>query len=211
MNSTRDKSPAEQIVELYERYAEQWDRLRGRPLFEKPWLDRFLARLSPEASILDVGCGSGESISRYLIEQGFRVTGIDSSPSLIGMCKARFPEQEWIVMDMRKLSFDRRFDGILAWDSFFHLTPEDQRPMFSIFRSHAAPGAALMFTSGTRHGEVIATFQGEPLYHGSLDEAEYRSLLSENAFDIVSYVAEDPNCGSHTIWLASSRRQRLGS
>jgi hypothetical protein len=35
------------------------------------------------------------------------------------MCKDRFPDQQWVVADMRVLSLDRRFDGILAWDSFF--------------------------------------------------------------------------------------------
>ena len=97
------------------------------------------------------------------------MTGIDSSPPLIGMCKDRFPDQDWIVADMRTLSLDRRFDGILAWDSFFHLCPDDQRKMFPIFQKHAESKAALMFTSGPSHGEVIGTYKGEPLYHGSLD------------------------------------------
>jgi hypothetical protein len=103
---------------------------------------------------------------------------------------------------MRGLSWDRRFDVILAWDSLFHLSPENQRRMFPIFRRHARPKAALMFTSGHSHGEIISTFEGEPLYHGSLDGAEYRSLLHENGFEVVSHVAEDPDCGQHTVWLA---------
>jgi hypothetical protein len=118
------------------------------------------------------------------------------------MCKDRFPDQEWVVADMRMLSLDRRFDGILAWDSFFHLSPEDQRPMFPIFRRHARAKAALMFTGGHLHGLIISTFQGEPLYHGSLDGAECRWLLLDNAFEIVSHLVEDPDCGQHTVWLA---------
>ena len=198
-------SEAERIVDLYQRHADHWDRVRGRDLFEKKWLDRFSACLRPGASILDIGCGSAEPISRYFIEKGYKVTGIDSSSALIGMCKSRFPDQEWIVSDMRTLSLDRRFQGILAWDSFFHLCPEDQRQMFPVFRSHVESKAALMFTSGPSHGEAIGTFQGEPLYHGSLDEIEYRSLLDENGFDVLSHVVEDPTCGRHTIWLAQLR------
>ena len=151
-------SEAERIVNLYQRHADHWDRVRGRDLFEKNWIDRFLALLRPGASIFDIGCGSAEPISRYFIEKGYKVTGIDSSPTLIGMCKSRLPDQEWIVSDMRTLSLDRRFDGILAWDSFSHLCPEDQRQMFPIFRSHAASKAALMFTSGPSRGEAIGTF-----------------------------------------------------
>ena len=59
-----------------------------------------------------------------------------------------------------------------------------------------------MFTSGTGHGEAIGSFEGEPLYHGSLDPAEYRSLLDQHGFQVISHVVEDMDCGRHTIWLA---------
>ena len=39
---------------------------------------------------------------------------------------------------MRALSLKQTFQGILAWDSFFHLKPADQRKMFAVFRNHAA-------------------------------------------------------------------------
>jgi SAM-dependent methyltransferase len=198
-------SEAERIVGLYQRHAEEWDRERGRSLFEKDWLDRFLALLPSEPSILDVGCGSAEPIARYFIERGCDVTGIDSSLRLIGMCKDRFPDHDWIVTDMRTLSLDRRFDGILAWNSFFHLSPDDQRTMFPVFRRHAGTKAALMFTSGPSQGEAIGTYKSEPLYHGSLDGAEYCSLLDQNGFDVVSHVVEDPDCGHQTVWLAQLR------
>src|SRR3954469_1600763 len=77
----------------------------------------------------------------------------------------------------RGLSLGQRFDGILAWDSFFHLRPGDQRAMFPVFRDHAAPGASLLFTSGPRAGVAMGEWQGEPLYHASLDPDEYRALL----------------------------------
>jgi hypothetical protein len=144
----------------------------------------------------------GEPIARYLIASGFAVTGIDSSPALIAMCERRHPQGTWSVADMRTLSLGRAFDGLLAWDSFFHLTPDDQRAMFPVFRDHAARHAALMFTSGPAHGEVIGAFEGEPLYHASLDPDEYRALLEAHGFRIVSHVADDPACNGHTIWLA---------
>ena len=196
---------ADRIIDLYQRHARSWDRERGRSLFEKPWLDRFGALLPSEGSILDIGCGSAEPLAAYLISNGHAVTGVDSSSAMIEICTARFPAHEWVIADMRELSLDRPFDGILAWDSFFHLRPEDQRRMFPIFRNHAAPGAALMFTTGPSHGTAIGNYRGEPLYHASLDETEYRDLLDENGFRVVSHVVEDPTCGHHTIWLARLR------
>ena len=204
-HSRKMADDAERIIDLYNRHAHNWDGDRGRSLFERPWLDRFLALVPKGGSIVDIGCGSAEPIGRYLIEAGYELTGVDSSPAMISMCRTRFPGQTWIVADMRTMCLDRHFEGILAWDSFFHLRDEDQRKMFPIFRAHAAPKAALMFTSGPRHGEAIGTYRGEPLYHASLDPSQYQSLLDEHGFKIASYVAEDPKCGGHTIWLAQRR------
>ena len=198
---------AEQIIALYERHAHAWDRDRGRVLgVEKTWLDRFTALLPQGASILDLGCGSGEPIARSLIESGFEVAGVDASPTLISLCRDRFPGREWLVADMRSLALGRRFQGLNAWDSFFHLPHDDQRRMFPIFREHLALGAALLFTSGPSHGEAIGNYQGEPLYHASLAEAEYRSRLHANGFEVIRHVVEDPDCGHHTVWLALRQR-----
>jgi SAM-dependent methyltransferase len=191
------------IISLYQRKASDWIDGRARTkLMEKPWLDRFRALLPPAAPILDIGCGSAVPMAAYLIEAGHPVVGVDSSPAMIDASRERFAAQEWIVADMRTLALRRKFSGLLAWDSFFHLCPDDQRAMFPVFAAHAAPGAGLMFTSGPRHGEAIGDFGGEPLYHASLDAAEYRSLLDRNGFRVVSHVVEDPDCGGHTIWLA---------
>ena len=70
------------------------------------------------------------------------------------------------------------------------------------FAAHAAPGAALMFTSGPSHGIALGSFAGETLFHASLDPAEYRALLAAQGFAVVDHVAEDPSCGGRTVWLA---------
>ena len=110
----------------------------------------------------------------------------------------------WHVADMRTLALDKTFEGLLAWDSLFHLSHDDQRRMFPIFRRHAAPGAALMFTTGTSHGEAIGSYRGEPLHHASLAAREYQTLLESNGFRNEAHTVEDPDCGGHTIWLAQA-------
>lgn len=195
-------SEADRIVGLYERHAHAFDRLRSKHLFERSWIDRFVEQLAEGAHVLDVGCGSGEPMAASLLERGMKATGIDSSPTLIGLCRERLPAGEWHVADMRDLSLGRTFDGILAWHSLFHLTPDAQRAMFPLFAAHASGGGALMFTSGTSEGVAMGTFEGEPLYHASLSSDEYRSLLAENGFEVIAHVAEDPECGGATVWLA---------
>ncbi len=192
----------DRIVNLYERNASAWTAMRGRTLIEGAWLDRLTAPLSPAASILDLGCGSGDPIGRALIVRGYRVTGVDSSSSLIAAAARELPEGKWIATDMRGLDLDGRFDAIVAWHSFFHLSPEDQRPMFATFAAHLNPGGRLMFTSGPGVGDAIGEWQGEPLYHGSLDHEEYRGLLSANGFAAEVAGARDPECGDAIVWIA---------
>jgi SAM-dependent methyltransferase len=191
------------IVDLYERHSRAYDRDRSRSLQERTWLDRFLAHVRPGGTVLDVGCGTGEPIARYLIERGCRVAGVDASPSMIELCRARFSDAEWLLADMRQLDLGRRFEGILAWDSFFHLSMDDQRGMLRRFAAHAQRAAPLMFTSGAAEGESIGAFGEEPLYHASLGPAEYEQLLATNGFVVRAHVLEDPECGDHTVWLST--------
>lgn len=206
--------PADDIIALYRRHARTWAARRAsgvptdRPVMEEAWLDRFLAPLAPGASILDIGCGPGEPIARRLAERGHAVTGTDSSPEMIALFRERLPRASVHLADMRNLALGRRFDGLLAWDSFFHLGYDDQRAMFPVFRAHAAPGARLMFTSGPAHGTAIGVLEGEPLHHASLDAAEYRALLAAEGFAVVAHEVEDPTCGGHTVWLAQATRDR---
>lgn len=195
-----------EVVHIYEANAAAFDRDRGRQLMEGKYLDAVLAGLAPERRhVLDLGCGTGEPIARYLIEHGCQVTGVDAAPAMTALCASRFSDMSFIVADMRSLSLGRRFDAIIAWDSFFHLSYEAQRGMFPIFRAHIAAKGLLLFTSGPQHGEAIGEIYGEPLYHASLSAEEYRALLDANGFDVLQHIVRDPDCGHHTVWLAQSR------
>jgi SAM-dependent methyltransferase len=196
---------AEGVVGLYRRHARAWAAARGTELSERAWIDRFAALLDASATVLDIGCGSGEPIAVSLVGRGHHVVGIDSSPEMIGLFRANLPDEVAEVADMRSLRLDRAFGGLIAWDSFFHLAPDQQRLMFPVFRDHALAGAPLLFTSGPAYGEAIGTLEGEPLYHASLGPDEYRLLLGENGFDVAGHIVEDPDCGARTVWLARRR------
>ena len=202
------KAHADNILSLYERHAHTWAKRRAKWLLDKTWFDDFIIHLSGEpheCTVLDLGCGTGEPIAAYLMQNGCKITGVDGAATMISIARSAYPDQEWINADMRNLPTFEPFYGVIAWHSFFHLTPEDQRPMFETFARLCRPLAPLMFTSGTGLGEVIGEFEGEPLYHGSLAPEEYRSLLDENGFDVLKHDEEDPNCGGSTIWLARKR------
>ncbi|HEY4102338.1 MAG TPA: class I SAM-dependent methyltransferase, partial [Polyangiaceae bacterium] len=80
----------------------------------------------PPGKVLDVGCGSGDPLARYFIEKGYAVTGIDAVDELLELCRERFPQMSWIRTDMRSMAVPGLFNIVIAWDSFFHLSPDDQ-------------------------------------------------------------------------------------
>jgi SAM-dependent methyltransferase len=190
------------VAATYARVATRFDARRNRSLFERGWLERFLAELPDEPQVLDAGCGAGEPIARHLIDRGCRLTGVDVAPAMIARCRRRFPAHAWRVADMRDLALARRFDGLVAWDSFFHLDARGQRRAVAAFARHARPGAALLFTSGSAAGEAMGRAADAPIYHASLDPPAYRELLARHGFAVIAHAANDPGCDFHTVWLA---------
>lgn len=197
MNSSAFKA----VINLYEKHAQTFAEMRSVDLSERPWLDRFISAIPEGGHVLDLGCGNGSPIAEYLISQGFTLTGIDSSPSMIASCRDKFPHATWMVADMRELNLGKTFDGILAWDSFFHLCRSDQRDMFALFSAHGHAGTALMFNAGPEEGEAFGQLKGELLAHSSLSPLEYASLMQNYNFRLVRHVVEDEQCNGRTIWL----------
>ncbi len=187
---------------VYQKHAEAWDKQRSRSLFERSWLDKLIQHLPEGARILDVGCGAGQPISQYLLTRGFSLSGIDASEKMIQICRSRFPEHSWEVMDMRNLELEEQFDAIVAWDSFFHLKQGEQREVLQRFLQHLAPSAAMLLTVGHEAGEVLGKVNGEQVYHSSLDPEEYKAILREAGFADIEMVLQDKECAEHSVLLA---------
>lgn len=188
------------ILPNYDAVAAQFDAARIRDLFERPALDAALA-LAPGARALDLGCGTGRPVARYLRARGIRVTGVDGAAAMCALYRQHL-HGPVIRRDMRGLRLGRRFDLILAWNSFFHLCPADQRGMFATFAAHARPGAALVFTSGPRAGVAIGAAGDRPVYHASLAPAEYARVLRRAGFAPVWFRPNWRQVRHHSVWLA---------
>ncbi|KTD49022.1 methyltransferase [Legionella rubrilucens] len=197
-----EQSNKDKVYESYDKIVDWYDAHRSRELFEKPYLDAVCDDIRRSSKkILDLGCGTGEPIARHFIEQGFAITGVDASVKMIELARQRFPEQRFIVDDMRTLELGETFDAILAWHSFFHLPPDDQRAMFKVFENHLHVGGVLLFTTGPSEGEVWSDNGGQNLYHASLSLAEYQYLLALHHFTVLTHKVADPDCGGATVWL----------
>ena len=193
------------VARVYNKIAAWFDATRTRAGIEGAWLDYLARALPPGASILDLGCGTGEPILRFLLERQFTVTGVDASAAMAAIARERFPGTRILVRDMRALAPGETFDAVIAWHSLFHLPHDGQRAMFKTFAHLLNPGGILMFTSGSAHGETWSDNGGEALYHASLDLVEYRSLLEGQGFRVLEHAVDDAACGGATVWIARYR------
>jgi len=191
----------ENVVPTYHVVAEDFARARTRALHERRWLDRALG-FAPGRAVLDLGCGPGRPIATYLAERRCQMTGVDGAPAMCALYQQNLPLADVYKADMRGLDLGLRFDLILAWDSLFHLTPANQRAMFATLAAHARPRAVLLFTSGPDALEGAGLAAGAPVYHASLSPADYRSGLESAGFEVLDFVANDPDCDGHTVWMA---------
>jgi len=86
--------------------------------------------LTPEAKILDVGCGTGllaASLHDFLSDCG-RYCGTDISPEAVAFCRSRFvrPNFSFHLSEMTKLpALAERFDFIVFYSVFTHTYPRE--------------------------------------------------------------------------------------
>jgi len=77
--------------------------------------------LTPRDRVLDCGCGTGLA-SRPLIENGFRVTGVDVSEPMLAKAREHFPSATWVQGNAEALPFEpRTFDTAISAQVFHHL------------------------------------------------------------------------------------------
>jgi ubiquinone/menaquinone biosynthesis C-methylase UbiE len=89
----------------YARWAATYDQ-PGNPLIsiEQPVVWRLLEALPPGRA-LDAACGTGRHTA-HLFETGHEVTGVDASPEMLELARARAPEARFLEGDLRRLPVD---------------------------------------------------------------------------------------------------------
>ena len=97
-------------IKAYDNYALKWaENLRSgnnpaHKFLEKPAMYQKLPDLKGK-TVLCVGCGTGEECEHLKSLGAKKVVGIDISPGLIEVAQQSYPDLDFRVMDMEKISF----------------------------------------------------------------------------------------------------------
>ena len=101
----------QKIREYYLANASTWRKYRKKRSFYWNSITNYINYfIIPEASILEVGCGSGEMIAAI---NGHRKVGIDFCQPIINEAKAQFSSIEFHCMEAENIELDEKFDVII--------------------------------------------------------------------------------------------------
>lgn len=174
------------VREGYDRIAESyaaWEEAGG---VKERYLGR-LAELVPDGGrVLDLGCGTGERVTRHLLER-YEVVGVDVSPHSIDLARERVPGAQYLCADMAELDLeDGSFAGVTAFFSVIHVPREEQAGVLASIHRWLRPGGHAVVTLGAAEGEGTGEFLGAEMFWSSWSREQNLALLADAGFEVLS-------------------------
>jgi ubiquinone/menaquinone biosynthesis C-methylase UbiE len=184
-------------------YHQQRDKFKSNEL-----LAGFSSLLPPGGHVLDVGCGAGVPVARFLVGTGFKVTGVDVSSSMLKLARVHVPGANFVKMDMRQLEFDDAFfDGICAFYSLFHVPREEHFQILIGFNRLLRQDGILLFSSGRGVWEGIEDFHGAPMFWSYPDCEVTRQLVVDAGFTVLLSEVQEHGGEKH-YWVMARKAHK---
>lgn len=194
-------------------YAEKFMEL---PIYNESY-DLFIERVvSPNASILDIGCGPG-NVSRYLYRKNpkWQFHGIDAAPNMLRLYEENIPSSAVTLMDIRNFTeIPGTYDGIVCGFCIPYLNKEETGRLVDTAAKLLSPDGILYlsFVEGDPAKSGLVTGStGDQTYFYYHQQDKLMAALQKAGFEKatvmrVEYVrsAEQKEC--HTILI--SKRQK---
>jgi cyclopropane fatty-acyl-phospholipid synthase-like methyltransferase len=110
-------------------------------------LEDLATLLPPAAAVLDLGCGAGVPVTRWLADRGFAVTGVDVSARQLDLARTHVPEATFIRADMAEVAFEPgTFDAVVAFHSIIHVLRTEHPALLGRIRRWLRADGAFLAT-----------------------------------------------------------------
>ena len=167
--------------------------------------------IQPGQAALDLGCGTGQLATAYLVERGLQVTGVDISAASVAAAESLLPQARFMVADMASVQFaPRSFDLVTAFYSIIHVPRAEHSALFTQIANWLRPGGLFVATLGGSMNETTANdWLGEPMYWSHFDPATTTELVEQAGLDILtSSLDTESEDGLTVSFLALTARLR---
>jgi SAM-dependent methyltransferase len=170
------------------------------------WLGELSPHLPAGARVLDLGCGCGIPVARWLVSHGFEVVGVDLSPVQIERARHLVPQADFRCADMTELDFPpASFDAIVSFYAVIHVPVVEQPAMFRSIYRWLKPGSWLLATVGSQPWtgtEENWLHAGGTMYWSHEGTETYLRWLGEAGFAVEWQRFIPEGDGGHTLVLA---------
>jgi SAM-dependent methyltransferase len=113
------------LRDTYNKIAEDWHCDHHDDDWWHEGTDKYISFFKPGDTVLDVGCGTGVK-SKYLLNKGLNVTGIDFSEKLIAIAMQDVPTGCFFLKDIYlPLGLKQQFDGAFAQAVLLHFPKKE--------------------------------------------------------------------------------------
>jgi SAM-dependent methyltransferase len=158
------------------------------PFYESHWGRAFLEhsirlfrrKLTPQLAygdpVLELCCGTGH-FAQWLAEQGYRVTGIDTSRAMLNYARKRLRPGRLFQADIRHFHLRHRVNAVVCFYNSLNqfLEPDSFRAVLASSFRNLNPGGWFLFDIVLEHGYAQFWETDEAFSHGEMMcELQYR-------------------------------------
>lgn len=179
------------VVEFFDRLAPGWD---AELIRDDGIIGTILdnAGVCAHKDILDVATGTGVLIPDYLARGVSSVTGIDISPKMAELARAKFADGRVRILcgDVEETDFGRLFDCVVVYNAFPHF-PDPER-LIARLASLLKPGGRLTVAHGMSREKIDAHHHGAASHvSNGLMSAEELSAIFARSLRVTAVISDE--------------------
>jgi len=127
-----------QSHKYYFEHPEIWEEINQSRFENEPkFIVQIFKKYGKVKNVLDVGSGTGTHLAR-LSEYGLKGAGVDANAKMVAFAKQKYPDLQFKVPDMRKLSYKNNFDAVLSLCTTFSYNVTNEEAVLALKNFHKA-------------------------------------------------------------------------